>query len=110
MAAGYLFPLWHTSSSSPTFAHRVSDHEQLQISVSAMADKAKAYLRPGSWLVQGTLGLAYPGSFKSHSVLAKWQGRLLGTAAKLTLCACCKICGSDFLHLCYVLMVDSWCP
>ncbi|CAM9903033.1 unnamed protein product, partial [Hapterophycus canaliculatus] len=42
--------------------HRLSDVE----------DAAKALLQPGSWLVQGTLGLAYPGSFESHICLAKW--------------------------------------
>lgn len=35
-------------------------------------DEAMRFLRPGSWLVQGTLGLAYPGSMESHVCLAEW--------------------------------------
>lgn len=35
---------------------------------------AMRLLRPGSWLVQGTLGLAYPGSMESHVCLAEWCG------------------------------------
>lgn len=37
-----------------------------------MEEVAKDLLRPGSWVVQGTLGLAYPGSFESHVCLAEW--------------------------------------
>lgn len=37
-----------------------------------MEDVARGLLRPGSWVVQGTLGLAYPGSFESHVCLADW--------------------------------------
>eukprot|EP00903_Cladosiphon_okamuranus_P016539 g15257.t1 len=40
--------------------------------LSEMEDVAKGLLRPGSWVVQGTLGLAYPGSFESHMCLAEW--------------------------------------
>ncbi|CAN0245116.1 unnamed protein product, partial [Ectocarpus sp. 8 AP-2014] len=42
--------------------HRLSESEEM----------AKGLLEPGSWLVQGTLGLAYPGSCESHVCLAEW--------------------------------------
>ncbi|CAM9377376.1 unnamed protein product [Ectocarpus sp. 12 AP-2014] len=42
--------------------HRLSESEEM----------AKGLLEPGSWLVQGTLGLAYPGSYESHVCLAEW--------------------------------------
>eukprot|EP00752_Nemacystus_decipiens_P001565 g1528.t1 len=35
-------------------------------------DVVRGRLQPGSWVVQGTLGLAYPGSFESHVCLAEW--------------------------------------
>ncbi|CAM9493428.1 unnamed protein product, partial [Choristocarpus tenellus] len=36
-------------------------------------DDVMTRLRPGSWLVQGTLGLAYDSSFESHKLMAEWQ-------------------------------------
>ncbi|CAM9292121.1 unnamed protein product [Pylaiella littoralis] len=37
-----------------------------------MEDAAKGKLKPGAWVVQGTLGLAYTDSFESHVRLAEW--------------------------------------
>lgn len=42
------------------------------IRLSESEEMAKGLLEPGSWLVQGTLGLAYPGSYESHVCLAEW--------------------------------------
>lgn len=40
--------------------------------LSRTEEAARGLFQPGSWLVQGTLGLAYPGSYESHVLLAKW--------------------------------------
>lgn len=37
-----------------------------------MEEAVRSLLGPGSWVVQGTLGLAYPASFESHVQLAEW--------------------------------------
>lgn len=48
-------------------------HLVLPRRVTGDKDAVTSYLGvPGSWLVQGTLGLAYPASFESHVNLAQW--------------------------------------
>ncbi len=60
-----------------------------------MEDVTKGLLRPGSWVVQGTLGLAYPGSFESHVCLAEWW---VGSIVRIWMIKC--LCaGSAFVAL-----------
>lgn len=54
---------------------------------------ARGLLEPGSWLVQGTLGLAYPGSYESHVCLAEWYAE---NTSVLFLSCLCVLCVSVF--------------
>ncbi|CAM9578875.1 unnamed protein product, partial [Discosporangium mesarthrocarpum] len=44
-------------------------------SVATFRSDVRSRLKPGTWLVQGTLGLAYEGSYDSHVLMAEWQDK-----------------------------------